>query len=393
MEAQAKPRPRRTLVTAIVVLATILTVPAALAVWVDRQALDTDTWTETSSELLEDEEIRNAVAAYLVDALFTNVDVQGELEQALPPDLSGLAGPAAGGLRELAGRLSQQLLQQPRVQLVWEKANRAAHETFIKVVDGDATEDESVNLDLGTIVEQVGEQAGVDVAGKIPEQDAQIEIVKPDELSTVQEAVSLLRGLALWLTVISLALFALAIYLARGWRREALRMIGFGFLVAGVVLLVVRALAGDVVVDSLSSTASVEPAVKNTWTIATSELSAEGSALVFYGILFILGAWLAKPTGAARTVRRRLAPILERRAVAYGALALLLILLFWWAPAEGFTHLGTSLILIALFVGGLEALRHITVREFPEETWERGTERWRSATRAQISRWRGTGEQ
>lgn len=383
-------RPRRVLVTALVVLAAVLMIPAALAVWVDRQALDTDTWTETSSELLENEQIRDQIAAFLVDTLYANVDVKGELQQALPPELSGLAGPAAGGLRELADRAAQQALQRPRVQQAWEDANRAAQETLLKVVDDDS--DDEVTLDLGTIVDQLGQQVGIDVSGKIPEQDAQIVIMEPEQLSAAQQAVSLLKGLALWLTVASLLLFALAVALARGWRREAMRMVGFAFVVAGALVLVVRGLAGNVVVDSLASTASVEPAIADTWSIATSELSSIGTALIFYGVLFVLGAWLAGPTRPGTAVRRGLAPLFERRAVGYAFVGLVLIVLFWWAPVEGFTHLDTSLILIALFVIGYEALRRITRREFPDETWERGTERWRQAAAGQIARWRGRGD-
>jgi hypothetical protein len=58
-----------------------------LALWVKRQALETDTWTETSSELLENEDIQEQVSGFLVTQLFDNVDVKGEIEQALPPRL------------------------------------------------------------------------------------------------------------------------------------------------------------------------------------------------------------------------------------------------------------------------------------------------------------------
>ena len=55
-------RSRRVLPTILVVVASILGLVATLALWVERQALETDTWTETSSRLLEDEDIRSAVA-------------------------------------------------------------------------------------------------------------------------------------------------------------------------------------------------------------------------------------------------------------------------------------------------------------------------------------------
>ena len=88
--------------TALLIAAAVLTFLYAMASWADRQVLDTDEWTKTSSEMLENENIRNALATYLVDELYANVDVEAELRAALPPETRGLAGPAAGGLREFA---------------------------------------------------------------------------------------------------------------------------------------------------------------------------------------------------------------------------------------------------------------------------------------------------
>ncbi len=158
VEPQA--RPRRGIVTTLLVLATLIGVVGCFAVWTARQLLETDTWTQTSSEMLEDADIREAVSAFLVDALFSNVDVQGQLEGALPGRLKPLAGPAAGGLRQLAEEAAPRLLEQPKVQSLWEQANRAAHARFLAVVNDETesltTRGDEVYLDLGVVVRQLG---------------------------------------------------------------------------------------------------------------------------------------------------------------------------------------------------------------------------------------------
>ncbi|MDP9189093.1 MAG: hypothetical protein M3O25_07575, partial [Actinomycetota bacterium] len=93
-------------------------------------------------------------------------------------------------------------------------------------------------------------------------------------------------------------------------------------------------------------------------------------------------AWLAGPTGVARAIRRTLAPLLERRGVAYGVMVAILLLLFWWSPTEGFQRLPISILIIVLFVAGFELLRRQATREFPDETWERASERLRAGTRS-----------
>jgi hypothetical protein len=378
----APARQRRGVVFALIAIASLIGFLAVFAIWANRQLLETDTWVDTSTKLLEDEEIRTQVSYFMVDTLYANVDIEAELQHALPPRLQPLAGPASAGLRELTMRLADQALQRPRVQQLWEDANRRAHETLIEVVRHGG--DENVNLDLGTIVTQLGDQLGVDVSNRIPPGAATIEVLPNDELSAAQEAVKVLRGLVIVLTVVALALLGFAIYLAEGWRREALRAAGFAFIGIGIAVLAVRALAGDALVSSLADTEAVRPAVADTWSIGTSLLSAQGSAMIFYGLFIVIGAWLSGPMGFARSARRAITPILHRRVIAYSTLAIILIVLFWWSPTPGFERLPTALLLIVLSVVGLEFLRHRATTDFPDETWETGSERWSSAIRRRF---------
>jgi hypothetical protein len=381
-EAGSPGKQRRGSVYALLALASLLAFLSVFAIWANRQALENDTWTDTSTKLLEDEDIRVAVAGFMVDSLFTNVDVQAELAQALPPRLQPLAGPAAGALRQLADRLANEALQRPRVQKLWEEANRSANQKLIDVVEHG--EDVGVSLDLGAIVTDLGDQLGIDVSSRLPPDAGQIEVLSEDDLSSVQKGGKALRGLAIVLLLLALALFGLAIYLARGWRRQVLRSVGLCFIAVGVAVLVVRSLAGDAVVNSLSSTEAVQPAVSSTWEIGTSLLADQGGAAIFYGLVILIGAWLAGPRGIARDARRAIAPVLERRGIAYASLALILLLLFWWSPTPGFERLPTALLLIALFVVGLEFLRHQAIRDFPEQTWESASERWGESARRRF---------
>ncbi len=372
-------------VVGIIVLASVIGFVAVFAVWAQRQLLETDTWTETSSELLENKDIQEAVANYLVDSLYKNVNVEKELAGALPPRLKPLAGPASGGLRQLADRVALQMLERPRVQLLWEDANRQAHAVLVNIVEGGdetvSTQNGEVSLDLDTLVARVGGQLGVNVAGKLPPEAAHIQILRSDQLAQAQDAVNLLRKLAIILPLAGLGLYALAIYLARGWRRRALRASGVGFIVIGIAVLVARGLAGTAVVDSLTNTAAAEPAANAAWDIGTSLLRDSGVAMIGYGVVILFGAWLAGPGSIGATARRAITPVLRERGVAYVVLATIVGLVFWWAPTPSMQRFIPSLILIALLIAGMEALRWQAIRDFPEETWERRSERWRAGMR------------
>jgi hypothetical protein len=373
------PRARKSSL-ALVVLASLLLLLGGFAVWASRQLLNTDDWVDTSSALLEDAEIQSAVETFLVDSLFDNVDVEAELAGVLPPRLQPLAGPAAGGLRELGGRVAEKAVESPKVQELWANANRAAHEQFIVVIEGGdgalSTEGGVVTLDLEQIVTQVGERVGIDVAGKLPESVGEVEILRSDELAAAQDAVDILKKLAYGLILAALAVYGLAIWLARGRRRETVRAMGFAWIVVGIAILAVRELAGGAIVDQLAATAGVEPAIERTWAIGTSLLSASAAALIGYGVVAVIGAVLAGPTSAATAVRRELAPLMSSAAAAYALLLVLVLLVFLWAPTEGTQRLAPSIVLLVLMVAGFEALRRKTVADFPDETWATAGPRW-----------------
>jgi hypothetical protein len=376
-DAKTGPAPRRALPIVLIVLASVIGFFSVFALWIKRQALETDTWTRTSSKLLENEEIRAAVADFIVAQIYAHVDVQGEIEKRLPPEFKGLAGPAAGGLRQAADSAAREALQQPRVQQAWEKANRVAHEKLIALIDDDldgaSTKGGVVTLDLRTIVGRVSEQVGIggNLADKLPPNAAEIEILQSDELAEIHAGVSLLRKLAFWLTAIALILFALAIYLAKGRRRETLRAAGFAFVVVGILVLFAHRIAGGIVVGALTGTAASEGPAQATWDIATSLLVATGQAIAAYGIVIVLAAWLAGPSSAATWVRRGITPYLRQPRFAYVGLAVLLALLFWWDPTEATHRLPTSILLIVLLALGVEVLRRQVIGEFPDHvtTW------------------------
>src|SRR3954470_13161474 len=380
-DTRSKRTPFRRTSIALVFLASIIGFFSAVAVWAKRQALETNTWTDTSTELLANHDVQTALSTFLVDQIYANVDVEAELRKALPARADVLAGPAAGGIRQIAYNAALKALATTQVQAAWKQANAQAHAAFINLIEGGgstlSTTGGDVTLNLEAVAEQVGTRAGIDVASKLPPDAAQLELVHSDQLGFAQDMVNLLRKLAYILPFVALGLYALAIYLARGRRRETVRAAGIGFIAIGIVILIAHGFAGNLVVDSLASTDSVKPAVDAVWSIATSLLSGAGAAMIGYGVVIVLGAFLAGPTPIARACRRDLTPVLRDRKVGYAVLVVILLLAFWWSPTEGFRRLGPSLVLIALLVGGFEGLRRQGIRDFPDETWDTASARWR----------------
>jgi hypothetical protein len=389
--ASNRPARRRLLPLTLITVGSVLAFLAIFAIWANRQLLDTDNWTDTSTQLLENDEIRGQLAIYLIDELYANVDVEAELADTLPPRLQPLAGPAAGALQNLGVRGVETLLERPRAQELWEEANRRAHTRLLQVVEDDVGDNVSttggnVTLDMKGLLEQTQARFGVGgrLAERLPADAAQLTVLKSDELELAQDGVRFLKALAIILVILALGLMALGVYLARGWRREALRACGFGLILAGVAALVARSLAGGAVVG-LAETDSVEPALEGTWSIATSLLVEAATATLLYGIVVVFAAWLAGPTAWATSTRRALAPFLREPRFAYGGLALIVLLLVAWGPTPAFRKPILALILIALLALGVEALRRHTAREFPDANRGDTMRRWRESRAARRS--------
>ena len=111
-------------------------------------------------------------------------------------------------------------------------------------------------LDLQPLVQQLADRIGLteeQVEERLGPDAGRIVIMESDQLGTVQTAVELIRKLSVFLAIAILVLFALAVYLAEGRRRETLRNVGITFVIVGALLLVIRRLAGNWIVDTLAS--------------------------------------------------------------------------------------------------------------------------------------------
>jgi hypothetical protein len=371
---EAKPEPKRghpRVATVLVVVATILTFLGIFSVWINRQAFNTDNWVSTSDRILQNPDVQEQLSTFLANQLFDNVDVQAQIQATLPPKLAPLAGPAAGGLEQLVPQIAQRAMETSQFQTLWENANRAAHETFLNVVDGGtsnvSTSGGTVTLDLSSIVTQIGDQLGVGsaIASKLPADAGNIEILRSDQLSAAQDGASFVRHLPIVLIALILILDILALYLAGPRRRRTLRGIGIGFIVAGALVLVGRSLGGNAVVNSLASTEAVKPAVQATWDIGTSLLVTVAASALTFGILVVIGAWLAGPTRLATGIRRWGAPhVRDHRAGAYAVAGAVFLALVAWAPIAALRKPFGLLLFAVLLAIGAEVLRRQMLDEF-----------------------------
>ena len=348
----------------LLAVATLVVILGMTAIWVQRQVLDREEWVDTSVELLENDDVRRAIGLYLIDELYTNVDVAGEIQDALPERLQPLAQPAAAALRRAAEQNAGTLLGTRVAENLWRRANVRAHEAFERVVVDE--ESGEVTINLQPLVEKAAERGGVlgRAAKQVPPDAGQLVVLRSDQLEAAQKVVKVLRPLAIVLVLLAVALYAAAVFLAADRRRTVI-YVGACLLFAAVAVLAVRRLGGNTIVDTLARAPDSELAVAATWSIATRLLVDVVSGTVLLGLLLILGAWLLGPGRVAVAARPQRTPARRDhpRLVRHG-LGALLLLLVWWNPVP---WTGKPLAILILAIGAFAWLEVVRRRALEED--------------------------
>ena len=356
-------------VRVLVILGSLVLVLAVLALWISREALDTDTYTTTSSEVLQQPAVQQALARTMVDQLYANVDVAAQLQKVLPKQAQGLAPVAAAALQGYAMQAAEALIATDQFQELWEKANRIAHGQLVLVINGGgkrlSTHNGEVAIEIGPMLANLATRLGIQPSASLA--SGRIVIMKSDQLSTVQTLASWLKTAAYVLPFLAIILYGVAIYLATGRRRETVRACGIGIIAAGIVLVLARTMIGAYIVDSLVKIPENRPAATAVWGVLTDDLRDASRTVIAVGLIALLWAWVSGAGKRAVAARRAFAPYASRHIDrVYIAFVLVILLLIAWGPTNAARRVLPVIVLTALAVIGLEAVRRQTVSEFPD---------------------------
>ena len=358
----------------LIVMAWVIGVLSGINVWVDQQLLDTDNWVDASDDLLADENVRQVLAAYLVDELYAAVDVAEELGTRLPDEIDGLAGLLAGALREPATEAVARLLGTDELRELWRGVNRSAHGALVRVLEDDtgaalSTSDGDVTLDLAPLVRRVGLDLGLssDVLDRLPDDIGRLTIFESDALDNAQAAVRLIEVLSVVLFLVVLGLYCAGVYLARSWRREAVREVGLALGVSGMVVLVALRIVSNAAERTVADTPAAQQAANLATAVGTAVLRDIALAALAFGLLIIGFAALVGPTGPARRLRAWAAPVLVASPVVTWSAAIgVFLLLAYLFPGEPLRTWWRTLIFVTLFVVALGSVRRHVREERPE---------------------------
>ena len=187
-------------------------------------------------------------------------------------------------------------LESSRSERVWRAATTEAHRELVRLIeDPGASDGDLVTLDLRRLIDSVARELGVPLA-VVPQGVGQITIVAGDEVRGARENAGRLERAAVVLLIAAPLVLLLAVAAARGWHMRALAGAGISIAVAGVAVLVVRALVGENVVGDLIATAADRDAAEAAWSAGTSLLATMAYVAIAAGVaLALLAGVVARP--------------------------------------------------------------------------------------------------
>ena len=295
------------------VIAALLLPLGLTAFWAQRTITETTQYIETVTPLSSDPAIQDTVATIVSEQVTSAIDVSAALAKVLPPAGQALVGPLTSAIDNLLDRAVLKVMQSAAFQKAWVVFNTAAQKSLVTLLEGkpdgplQVDKNGTVLLDTTALYQAVRQRMvddGVSFASKLPEtppKDKQIVLLQSDQLAQAQAIYSVTHPVSTWTLWVAIALFILAIILARRRARMVLA-VGLAVLVGAVLLRVGLSIGESQVQLALHNTplAAAEAAF---FTTLTRFLTNGIEWMLGIGIAMAVLGWLFGQSAPAAKIR------------------------------------------------------------------------------------------
>ena len=204
---------RRFVVGLLILVSALTLVFSSTSLWTRRHVVNTDVFVAGTHRILTDPAVQGTIEAQLVNAIMTNPDVQGAVDQGvalLPPRLQAFRPTIQTGVQNLLSRGVHEILTSPAFNTLTTAVLRNAQ---TQLING-----ESVTLTVGQAKALIPPQDRTGLAGQvlnlIPDNTG-VTVLTKAQAPQVYSALDLLKTLWLWLGLISLAALTGALVVSR----------------------------------------------------------------------------------------------------------------------------------------------------------------------------------
>lgn len=307
----------KSIAIAVLLIIFALSVTAYTGVrWAEKNLLSTDGYIALISPLPRDPAISTALSVFATEKLFTGVDVQARITEALPDKAQFLAAPLTQQLQSTVQSSTQKFVQGDQFQGIWVTSQRFAHDQLVSRARGqqpeqplvNATSDKTVfGLNLGSLIASARDRLG-DAGREVLSnravtnpQLAEVTINLQTKFANFQRTVQIIDALYIILPSLALASLALAVAITIN-RRRVLLVASLSVVVLSFLQIIgLRALRPEIINQVADQ--RFRPAAESVYLALVQPFNALALASLLIAVAFSLICWLAGPSSWALTLR------------------------------------------------------------------------------------------
>ena len=254
--AQRPSRGRSVAAVICLVLAALLTTPAAVAYWGQRTLNDAERYVDTVGPLVNSPEVQDVIATKVTAAIQQQVDIEAILNNVFTgvitdaPRLQLLVGPLSAAVNGLIEREVREFIASDEFADLWVRVNTRAQQALHRVLTGDdsgavSLQGDEIVLDVDEVITQVKERLvtrGLTIVENvpIPQTDRQIVLMEAPQVRQMRTIYAFTNPVAKWLLPLVGLLFLAAFLLAA---RRARMAVWIGAILAANALLLALVLS------------------------------------------------------------------------------------------------------------------------------------------------------
>ncbi len=278
----------------LLVIGCIMLPLAVTGGWVRGTIFDTQGFVDTMAPLASEPAVQEAVAHSLTERTFERLDLEAQLQDALPDRLGFLAGPAVDRLEVWAEGVTLRLVTSDQFPAIWSKALEGVHSTLVGFLNGSGRvqlgPEGVIQIDLTDIsagITQRLEERGLTLPADRDPKLGVIPIAQVKQLGTVATLLNVLNKVFIVLPILTVLLLAASVLVSERRRKAAVRA-GIGIMIATAVFIVILFIVRVVFLNAIDNAGFSHDAAAAIWSTLTIALRASFWGLFFLGVLLLV---------------------------------------------------------------------------------------------------------
>jgi len=312
---------RRIVSIVLIVIATVLAPVTVAVLWTNNQLLNTDNYVKAVAPLSTNPAVRQAVATDLTNGLWSQVNVDQQLQSRLPSWAQVFAAPLSAQLKDYAYKATYALVSSDQFSTLWRDANRRGHARVTALLLGEKNkalqaQNGEIYLDLSTVGDRIKsalDARGIHVLDSVTLDPSRTKFVlfRSHKVAQAQKLIKFLNTLRWVLPILLIAAWAGAIAVSTRRRRTVL-LLGLFLALAAALVLVGYNLGRGAYLDKISSPQLPRPAAAAIFDALLTSMKTAFRTTFVVGLVVWLGALLAGPAWWAVRLRSSLSGGLEK---------------------------------------------------------------------------------